>query len=564
MTHWFDPRLLLRTWLMVLLARVFGRYADRRDAQAARPLDGPFRYDGQPELWLDYVADLGDGWDATTTVASLLAEPVLLTAGRQLPHGRVLVMGGDAVYPAASREEYLRRLEAPYYSVLPYSPDDAPRDLFLLPGNHDWYDGLAAFARLFMQQRWFAGWRTRQSRSYFVLRLPQRWWLIGTDIQLDNDIDAAQLDYLHNATRDIAPGDAVLLATAEPYWLTPADSILRRNIAYLERRLISERGASVRLYLSGDLHHYQRHESEDGAQRVIAGGGGAFLHGTAWQPSTLNEAAPATNSQNPQDTEPVTVATSANRQWQQRALFPSPLAARLSLWRLLLFPLFNSGFALLLGALLTFLLWGIDAASHGLLFGNIAAGAAVGPLLIIEAVPWSPWLLLAIVGWFSAFVASVEIPARASRSWLALLRVPLGMLHGFAHLLVGLTVLVLLMPSRLDNPFAFLGFLLELTLLLAVACGFLFGCWLFVCYQLFGLYQDSAYAAARVPDWKNFLRLHIAADGTLTLYGIGIPRVCRRWRERQPTARGEAFVEPADGISPAQRTQLIDTVVIRR
>ena len=34
----------------------------------------------------------------------------------------------------------------------------------------------------------------------------------------------------------------------------------------------------------------------------------------------------------------------------------------------------------------------------------------------------------------------------------------------------------------------------------------------------------------RIQDYKNFLRLHIARDGTLTIYPIKLPRVPRRWR----------------------------------
>ena len=48
--------------------------------------------------------------------------------------------------------------------------------LYAVPGNHDWYDGLTAFLRLFARQRdaTIGGWRTRQSRSYFAVRLPGR------------------------------------------------------------------------------------------------------------------------------------------------------------------------------------------------------------------------------------------------------------------------------------------------------------------------------------------------------------------------------------------------------
>ena len=71
MVCWFDPRLLLRTLFQLLVARAFAVYADRRERDAGRPHDGPYRYDEAAELWLDYVADLGDGWNATATVAGV-------------------------------------------------------------------------------------------------------------------------------------------------------------------------------------------------------------------------------------------------------------------------------------------------------------------------------------------------------------------------------------------------------------------------------------------------------------------------------------------------------------
>src|SRR5262249_23626612 len=43
-------------------------------------------------------------------------------------------------------------------------------------------------------------------------------------------------------------------------------------------------GSSRLLYLTGDAHHYER-QSVDGSLHVIAGGGGAFLHGSRIAPT---------------------------------------------------------------------------------------------------------------------------------------------------------------------------------------------------------------------------------------------------------------------------------------
>ena len=91
--------------------------------------------------------------------------------------------------------------------------------LFAIPGNHDWYDGLTSFTRLFTQRSWIGAWRTRQRRSYFALRLSDRWWLWATDIQFDTYIDGPQLEYFRKASADLKDGHRVILATAKPSWV---------------------------------------------------------------------------------------------------------------------------------------------------------------------------------------------------------------------------------------------------------------------------------------------------------------------------------------------------------
>lgn len=550
MVHWFDPRLLLRTLFALVIARLFASYADRRERDAGLPPDGPYRYDHQDELWIDYVADLGDGWDSTATIAGLIAADELHLCDAEdpenslldsLPHARVLLMGGDQAYPVATREEYLARLEAPYYSQHPYSPDDKPRDLFVLPGNHDWYDGLAAFSRLFMQQRWFAGWRTHQSRSYFALRLPQRWWLVAVDVQLDNDIDAAQLRYLLTATSAMAPGDRVVLMSADPFWLQEESSVLRRNLAFLERKLVAERGARVYLSLAGDLHHYTRFAADDGTQRITAGGGGAFLHGTAWQPSSLVD---------------------AGMYWERQAAFPSPARSRHLLWRVLAFPFYNPSFALFLGLMATLLLWSADAVSHGLFFANASLGTAASLWFMLATLPLSPLFAAALVAWFASFVVFAEEPDTGPPGLRRMLRPVLGLTHAGLHLLLAVAVMAHVMPSRLADPLGLLEAVLTLVLLLAIGSGLLFGFWVWTVLQLFGCHDATAYSACRIRDWKHFLRIHIARDGTLTVRAVGVERVCRSWRERKPVSRHEPCVMPGDGVPLAQRAAIVDRVTI--
>ena len=61
-----------------------------------------------------------------------------------------------------------------------------------------------------------------------------------------------------------------------------------------------------------------------------------------------------------------------------------------------------------------------------------------------------------------------------------------------------------------------------------------------------GFHANEAYAPLRVMDFKSFLRLHFDADGGLTVFPIGIDRVCRGWRLSQNSAPEAPWLEPED------------------
>ena len=205
MVGWFEPRLLANAAIRAAISPVFGTYADARSTQAT--VDGfspesiarvAQRYRIEPgecadengAIWIDYIADTADGFDATYAMASLVAADTLTVARRgggpthTLPTGRLLILGGDQVYPYPSREEYQSRFVFPY--EMAFSSPTLPRLAFVIPGNHDWYDGLNSFDFLFCQARYGIGDLSRigniqfgQHRSYFAVRLPQNWWIWG-------------------------------------------------------------------------------------------------------------------------------------------------------------------------------------------------------------------------------------------------------------------------------------------------------------------------------------------------------------------------------------------------
>lgn len=106
-------------------------------------------------VWIDWVADLGDGFDSTYAMASLLSRKELKVADTPLPRGQALIMGGDEVYPKASRQAYMNQLRQPCAWASPDNgpKDDAGRPVLAIPGNHDWYDGLVLFLAFFCKEK---------------------------------------------------------------------------------------------------------------------------------------------------------------------------------------------------------------------------------------------------------------------------------------------------------------------------------------------------------------------------------------------------------------------------
>ena len=164
-------------------------------------------FDKDNALWVDFIADLGDGFEATYAMAYLMAQDAITVdvpgpngkdTKQALPAGDIMIMGGDLAYPNATVKEYHDRCIEPYDNAFRLSEGaPAPRKLFFIAGNHDWYDGLAAFTSVFCTARdrqangkglIVGGWQSEQRRSYFALALPHGWWFWGIDLALNETI----------------------------------------------------------------------------------------------------------------------------------------------------------------------------------------------------------------------------------------------------------------------------------------------------------------------------------------------------------------------------------------
>ena len=291
-------------------------------------------------FWFDFMSDCGDGFNSSYQVARMLAQPKLhvyssSTSNKRrivnvLPRGKVLVIGGDLAYPDPTPENYERRffrtfedamqppptfqrshisIDKPAFPIKGWtscekldpssrlSSYDGPCT-FLIPGNHDWFDGLATYTRYILSRDWLGGWLMPQRTSYFCLRLPHNWWVLGFDLALDDDIDIEQFTFFAHCAKQMEPHHNAIIVTHVPHWVL--DEYENHENAGSKENNLKELirthfRSKVRLRVAGDLHHYTRHmplndrdssdkEDKNSAKNkpvlIVAGGGGAFAHPT--------------------------------------------------------------------------------------------------------------------------------------------------------------------------------------------------------------------------------------------------------------------------------------------
>jgi len=289
------------------------------------------------EFWFDYLADAGDGTKAMYSLAYLcLSDLWVKPPGDQLPpggdarkvkvrdnidgfkmelpRGEFLFIGGDTAYHAADYMTLATRIQQPFawaFEDLVFhgriSPDQAPRPLFGIPGNHDYYDQLDGFRRQFRHpirpepvpgaanldtaQLGVAGFRRAQEASYVAVQLPFGWWLWGLDTEV-GQLDGRQGRFFRefggkkeDGTDDIVPPPKLIIATCSPTTFhgkiaekkdyKAADAIAQLGLKqpFLpdgEKRTdgtydLSTTGdvkiepGECRLELSGDVHQYARY-----------------------------------------------------------------------------------------------------------------------------------------------------------------------------------------------------------------------------------------------------------------------------------------------------------------
>ncbi len=512
MVGWYDPQVLARSALLVTVANLFGRHSDSRliEALANQPQrEFPFEV-AEGDFWFDYVSDIGDGWNPTFAIArGIAAQELTVASADGQTHatrgGELLIFGGDQVYPYPSKEAYEKRAEAPYATA--FAQAHRHPQVFSIPGNHDWYDSLVAFSRIFCRpERGFADCPTRQTRSYFALSLPHDWWLFAVDLQLGADLDEPQVRYFQDAIARMPPEAHVILCVPDPQWIYEAsypdyasyeDTVLK----FFEQRILARK---VSLFLTGDLHHYKRHQNADGVQKIVSGGGGAFLHPTQ---------APDTRS--------------LRGGFEERACYPEKQASSRLTWRNLLLPLWNPKYMWIPATLYVISAWLASASLDADEIGTLSTALQAA----INGAIRDPLNGLWLVAFVSAFVFFTDTHVR----WYRFLG---GIAHAITHLAAAFGVgwLGIVATTRwLGLTFGDIPQMLLSGLITFVGGGvagaFVLGAYLFISLRVFGRHSNEAFSSLRIEDFKQWLRLRIDASGALSVFAIGIDRVPRDWSD---------------------------------
>ncbi|RHY54175.1 hypothetical protein DYB34_005892 [Aphanomyces astaci] len=208
----------------------------------------------QDELWFDFMADCGDGFNSSFQIARMLAQPHLKVnvplsnskfpreagGALTLPRGDCLVLGGDLAYPHPDADSY-------EVGTIPTT------------SNHDWFDGLNTYSRFVCERDWLGGWHLPQDTSFFALKLPHGWWVLGCDLALEHDINVEQFACFEAIVeRHMGPSDRVIVVTHEPSWILDEyeGNKSEEKLQYLITSILKGR---VVVRLAGDIHNYTRH-----------------------------------------------------------------------------------------------------------------------------------------------------------------------------------------------------------------------------------------------------------------------------------------------------------------
>ncbi|TPQ19067.1 metallophosphoesterase family protein [Streptomyces sporangiiformans] len=306
--YWLNPKTIwparngvLASWFGDPTGRTRSRWVEQQTAAGA-PADKVMRREDGDRFSFMVIGDTGEGDEPQYAVV-----PGFLKVSEGTDFS---VLASDVIYPVGSTDDYGTKFHRPY--------KDYQAPIYAIPGNHDWYEDLDGFMRVFcdapplapeptprrsMRERlrswlWHKPQRTDEQRLAEARQLrsspaqqalqPGPYWaidsgpvrIIGIDTGLQGTIDAEQGRWLQEVSKGPLPK---ILITGSPLYVDgehhpcaidgggTVDDIVRAP----EHHYIAAIG--------GDIHNYQRYPVQVNGrtiQYVVSGGGGAFMHAT--------------------------------------------------------------------------------------------------------------------------------------------------------------------------------------------------------------------------------------------------------------------------------------------
>jgi 3',5'-cyclic AMP phosphodiesterase CpdA len=306
---WAESR--TATWREAMVHAVLAEDSVRSDPLpfAVRPggVDGP------GDFSFIVIGDTGEG-DASQHI---LRDQLLAVANH--PDVRFVVVSSDVVYPVGAMRDYEAKFWLPFKGVI--------KPVYAIPGNHDWYDALEAFAATFLEPA--AARTSMRARVETDLRLTsttddrieklirQADWLrqqyevptgfqrapffeiqsndfalLSVDTGVIKRVDPAEWSWLQSALAR-SRGKLIMAVLGHPFYAGgSAQTAGYQDFAAL-RALLQEHGVAI--IMAGDTHdleyYLEPQPSGPAVHHFVNGGGGAYLSfGTslAWprQPPT--------------------------------------------------------------------------------------------------------------------------------------------------------------------------------------------------------------------------------------------------------------------------------------
>ncbi|WP_105968945.1 metallophosphoesterase family protein [Streptomyces geranii] len=305
---WLNPRTLwparngvLASWFGDPTGRTRSRWAEQRTAAGA-PADKVVRRADPDRFSFMVIGDTGEGDAPQYAVV-----PGFLKVGQDTAF---TVLASDVIYPVGATDDYNTKFFRPY--------QDYPAPIYAIPGNHDWYEDLNGFMRVFcdapplpaepaprpLTRAWLRGLLWHRPSAVDEQRLaeatklrpapaqqavqPGPYWaidagpvrIIGIDTGLLGTLDAEQGRWLREVSAGPVPK---ILVTGSPLYVDGEHHPCPIDGGGTVDDLVRDPERNFVAAIGGDIHNYQRYPVDVHGrtiQYVVSGGGGAFTHAT--------------------------------------------------------------------------------------------------------------------------------------------------------------------------------------------------------------------------------------------------------------------------------------------